>query len=155
MRGITVFLILFLTLGCSTTKQRKPPPNIALFYNLEKMKCGNDLIDGYLLRTGRFESLGKSPDGNRGYSIFAGYRDFVGVVVGDYFYIITSDNPNIYNYIIKNGNYSGTTTTGRQKKTALVYSIGTDMFYVEKEQLSGTNHRSYSVYSFCSEKLRK
>ncbi|MCB0749696.1 MAG: hypothetical protein KDC90_19725 [Ignavibacteriae bacterium] len=149
MRKTTLILIIgFLAFGCASNKPKNSFA-LGLFANLETRKCEKHKIDAYLLQTSYFESMG-SRNGVRTYQTFAKYKDIFTINTYDnknYYYLATN-NPDIYNFIRKNGTFLNTATDENDNgRTFLKYSLNSDSFYIGIEE--SQYGRIYKIQSLC------
>jgi hypothetical protein len=143
-----ILLVGFILVSCGASKQ-KNSYTLGLFANLEQRKCTNGEINGYLLRSGTFESKG-SRNGIRTFQTFAKYKDVVTINTYDYAdkYYLATNNSDIYNFLIKNGTYLDTATDSNGN-TNLKYSWNNNNFYLHKEEPS-FGGRIYYITSSCN-----
>lgn len=143
-----ILLLGFILLSCGSQKPKKSF-TLWIFENLEQHKCSNEQMNGYLLRTGYFESLG-SRNGIRTFQTFSNYKDVVTVNTYDYDpkYYLATYKPDIYNFLIKNGTYLDT-ATDIQGNTHLRYRWNNDYYYlrVQEPPFGG---RIYYITSNCN-----
>lgn len=132
-KNFLILLIGFILVGCGASKPKKSF-TLGLFGNLEQLKCSSGQINGYLLRTGYFESKG-SRNGIRTYQTFSKYREIVTINTYDYAdkYYLATTSPDIYNFLIKNGTYLGTATDSKGN-TNLKYGWNNNNYYLHKEE---------------------
>ena len=144
---ITLLSIIIFS-SCSSNKP-KTSFTLSLFKNLEMKKCYEGEIDGYLLRIGYFESKG-SRNGINTFQTFSNLKDVVTINTYNYSkqYYLGSNNPDIYNYILKNGSYNGTKVDSRGI-TNLVYSLNNSEFWLYKEE-PPFGGRIFYIFSKCN-----
>lgn len=147
MKKIWLIIPVLLLTSCAS---KKTSYGLSLFSDLERVKCEKQgTIDGYLLRSGYFESVGKR-NGVKTYMLLPKYRDIIAVNTydDDLRYLLVSNKPDVYNYILKNGTPQGVTTDSRGL-TSLVYELNSETYWIRKESLD-RNNTSYYVFTECS-----
>lgn len=146
-KNLLILLLGFLLIGCGSSKT-KNSFTLGLFGNLEQLKCSNGQINGYLLRSGYFESVG-SRNGIRTFQTFSKYKDVVTINTYDYAnkYYLATNNPDIYNFIIQNGTYLDTATDSKGN-TNLKYTWNNNNYYLHKEE-PPFGGRVYYITSNC------
>ncbi len=129
---ITLLLMVILS-SCSINKS-KNTFILSIFKNLEMKKCYQGEVDGYLLRLGYFESKG-SRNGINTFQTFSNLKDVITINTYDYSnqYYLGSNNPDVYNFILKNGTYKGTEVDSRGL-TNLVYTYNNYEYWLYKEE---------------------
>lgn len=143
-----ILLLGFLLMSCGVSKQKKSF-TLVLFSNLEQLKCSSGQINGYLLRSGLFESVG-SINGIRTFQTFSKYNVVVTINTYDYNdnYYLATNNPDIYNFLIQNGTYLDT-ATDINGNTNLKYILNKNYYYLHQEEPS-FGGRIYYIMSSCN-----
>lgn len=147
-KNFLILLIGFILVSCGASKA-KNSYTLGLFANLEQLKCENGQINGYLLRSGSFESKG-SINGIRTFQNFSKYKDIVTINTYDYAnkYYLATTSSDIYNFLMKNGIYLDT-ATDNNGITNLKYRWNNNNFYLHKQEPS-FGGRVYYIESNCN-----
>lgn len=148
---LLIIMVAFFS-NCAT-HQKKTPFTIQIFNNLEYRKCNFGEIDGFLLRSGYFESMGTKNNVNT-FQSFSRMKDIVTVNTHNHKkgYYLGTNNPDIYNLIISMGIYNGT-RIDHNGITNLSYIYNKSEFWLHKKESSfnGTYFTTYFISSFCKD----
>src|SRR5690606_4017245 len=129
---------------------------LSLFSNLEELKCkGDGAIDAFLLKSGYFESVGKR-NGVKTYMLLPQYKDIIAINTYDndeLRYLLVSNKPDVYNYILKKGKDKGIETDSRGF-TNLFFELNSETYKIRKESID-RNNMSYYIYTECSSAFLK